>query len=213
MDGLIIDEPYLGDILRRIKTWEMRSQNTTKRGRIALIRKGSGHIVGYADLVDVLSPLNNDNYSQFFDKHRVSEAVWRGDGFKWYTPWVLENVEKLKIPIPYKHKSGAVTWVKLDETPDTINNGQINDRNSIDRSRSAPRLTNRKKRVALWRTGVAAGMVLIAMISILLVIVSVPLAIIGGIFSAKLFFSCLFSGGLCAGFAGLLDPAFEFKTK
>ena len=30
--------------------------------------------------------------------------------------WVLEEVVKFKRPVPYKHPSGAVTWVTLDES-------------------------------------------------------------------------------------------------
>jgi hypothetical protein len=29
--------------------------------------------------------------------------------------WVLKDVVKFKNPVPYKHPSGAVTWVTLDE--------------------------------------------------------------------------------------------------
>lgn len=29
--------------------------------------------------------------------------------------WVLKDVIKFKNPVPYKHPSGAVTWVTLDE--------------------------------------------------------------------------------------------------
>ena len=39
--GLIIADPWIGYIISGTKTWEMRSRNTTIRGRIALIRKGS----------------------------------------------------------------------------------------------------------------------------------------------------------------------------
>lgn len=48
MDALVIAEPWIGLILDGSKTWEMRSRATRKRGRIALIRKGSGQVVGVA---------------------------------------------------------------------------------------------------------------------------------------------------------------------
>jgi hypothetical protein len=50
--GLIIDEPWIGLILLGNKTWEMRKTACHHRGRIALIRKGSGRIVGTADLIE-----------------------------------------------------------------------------------------------------------------------------------------------------------------
>ncbi|MBD8246954.1 ASCH domain-containing protein [Xanthomonas campestris] len=42
MKGLVIDEPWISLILSGQKTWEMRSRATSIRGRIALIKKGSG---------------------------------------------------------------------------------------------------------------------------------------------------------------------------
>jgi hypothetical protein len=47
--GLIIDEPWIGYIISGTKTWEMRSRNTVRRGRIALIQKGSKMVIGVAD--------------------------------------------------------------------------------------------------------------------------------------------------------------------
>ena len=55
--GLVIKSPAIDKILLGIKTWEMRSKSTQVRGPIALIKKGSGQIVGIANLVDVKGPL------------------------------------------------------------------------------------------------------------------------------------------------------------
>lgn len=210
VDGLIIDEPYVSDILRGTKTWEMRSRTTHKRGRIALIRKGSGQIVGYADLIDVLQPLTSSNYSDFFEKHRVPEAVWKRGGFKWFTPWVLGNIEKLVNPIPYQHKSGAVTWVRLnvgqdevDLVPATSDTLKIDV--AINDSLSSP------MDISAWRALVALSMAIFCAISAIVVVISVPLAVIGGIFNAKVFFTFLVGGGLCGGLAGLFDPSLEFQ--
>ncbi len=48
--GLIIDSPHIERILSGAKTWEMRSSKTAQRGRIALIRKGSGLVVGTVEV-------------------------------------------------------------------------------------------------------------------------------------------------------------------
>src|SRR5947209_18338036 len=48
--ALIIREPWIGHILSGAKTWEMRTSKTSLRGRIGLIRKGSGVVVGVADI-------------------------------------------------------------------------------------------------------------------------------------------------------------------
>jgi ASCH domain len=60
MKALIIRDPWIGLILTGRKTWELRASPTKIRGRIGLIRKGSGWIVGVADLVDSLPRLDAD---------------------------------------------------------------------------------------------------------------------------------------------------------
>jgi hypothetical protein len=116
MKGLIIDEPWIGLILQGKKTWEMRKTACHHRGRIALIRKGSGQIVGIADVIDSLQSLNTtEAYARAESQHRIppsrQELAFR-DG--WRTPWVLSDAHLLGSPVPYKHPSGAVIWVNLD---------------------------------------------------------------------------------------------------
>ena len=113
--GLVIREPYVSLLMSGEKIWEMRKQNTKIRGLVGLIRKGSGHVVGVAELVECRGPLNAGNYAEFFDKHRVpkeEQAQAVADG--WVTPWVLKGARRLPKPVPYQHKSGAVIWVTLD---------------------------------------------------------------------------------------------------
>lgn len=50
--GLVIRDPWIGKILSGQKTWEMRSWPTRQRELCALIRKGSGKVVGLAELAD-----------------------------------------------------------------------------------------------------------------------------------------------------------------
>ncbi len=52
MRGLIIRSPHIENILAGKKTWEMRSSRINIRERIALIKAGSGCVVGVADIVD-----------------------------------------------------------------------------------------------------------------------------------------------------------------
>jgi hypothetical protein len=33
---------------------------------------------------------------------------------RWVYPWVLSDAQRLSMPVPYKHRSGAVTFVKLE---------------------------------------------------------------------------------------------------
>lgn len=112
--GLIIDTPPIDRILNGIKTWEMRSTATKVRGRIALIRKGSGTVVGTAELVDCVGPLTTDQMLENQQHHQIDPSRIRsGEVAKWKHGWVLTNVRKLAAPVPYAHPSGAVIWVTL----------------------------------------------------------------------------------------------------
>jgi hypothetical protein len=116
MKGLIIDEPWIGLILLGKKTWEMRKTACHHRGRIALIRKGSGRIIGTADVINSLPSLDTaEAYAGAESKHCIPPSRQErafSDG--WRTPWVLANARALDAPVPYKHPSGAVIWVNLD---------------------------------------------------------------------------------------------------
>jgi hypothetical protein len=111
--GLIIAEPWVSRILQGQKTWEMRKRPTKIRGRIGLIRKGSGLIVGTAELIDCLPALEAAGIAAT-RRHGVPpdrHANMLASG--WLVPWVLRKAEPLVPPIPYDHPSGAVTWVIL----------------------------------------------------------------------------------------------------
>lgn len=107
--GLIVDEPWIGKILSGEKTWEMRSTKTKVRGEIALIKKGTGTIVGTVEIYDCLS----------CDPEKlpmaISHCIPSGMSHvfkKWNVAWKLRNVKPIN-PIPYTHKQGAVIWVKI----------------------------------------------------------------------------------------------------
>lgn len=113
--ALIIADPWISSILDGLKTWEMRTQVTRIRGRIGLIRKGSGLIVGTAELVDCLPPLNAESYASQVACHGIptlqqTDALTGG----WTVPWVLRGARALACPVPYEHPAGAVIWVTLD---------------------------------------------------------------------------------------------------
>ena len=117
MKALVIDEPWISLILRGEKTWEMRKTGCRIRGTIGLIRKGSGQVVGTAEITDNLPPLPDPAaYAAAEPFHRIPPARQRKafeDG--WRTPWVLANARPLSKPVPYVHPNGAVIWVNLDE--------------------------------------------------------------------------------------------------
>lgn len=116
--ALIIDEPWIDYILdgnRGVpKDWEMRSTNTKLRGPIGLIEKGTGKIVGVAELTDTKGPLERDQMLSARPHHQIpSDTIKSGDVDKWNHAWVLENTHRLRTPIRYDHPPGAVIWVKL----------------------------------------------------------------------------------------------------
>lgn len=114
--GLIIADPWIGHILEGGKDWEMRSQATSHRGWFGLIRKGSAQVIGLAKLTECGLPLTPDEMIVSHNHHRIPESMIRsGAVSRWVIPWKLGDVRRLDQPIPYEHKSGAVTWVLFSE--------------------------------------------------------------------------------------------------
>ncbi|WP_432745264.1 ASCH domain-containing protein [Methylobacter sp. G7] len=113
--GLIIKSPYIDRILAGTKTWEMRSSSTSQRGPIALIKQGTGQIVGVANLVGVKGPLSEQDKMNNIDQHQISEErLQSGDTEKWNVAWILESAQPLETPVNYQHPNGAVIWVNLE---------------------------------------------------------------------------------------------------
>src|SRR4051812_33132729 len=114
--GLIIADPWIGYLLNGTKNWEMRSTGASHRGWFALIRKGTGARYGVARLIEVGAPLSPAEVIATFEHHRIPDHMVRsGEVARWNTPWKLADVHRLIRPVPYQHKSGAVTWVDLDD--------------------------------------------------------------------------------------------------
>jgi hypothetical protein len=114
MKALIIREPWIEQILAGSKTWEMRSSRTHMRGRIGLIRQGTGMVVGVADLVCSPPRLNAAKLSASRHLHAIPEedtaaAYKKGRLY----PWVLCNARRLERPVRAGQKPGQVIWVSL----------------------------------------------------------------------------------------------------
>jgi len=113
--ALIVDEPWISYLMDGKKTWEMRSTSTKIRGNVGLIKKGTGTIVAIGNLYDCGSPLVLEEMVHNFDKHQIPlEKIHDGSVSKWVVPWKFSDIRKLKEPIPYTHKQGAVIWVNVD---------------------------------------------------------------------------------------------------
>lgn len=111
--GLLVREPWLGMILSGGKVWEMRGRATSVRGRVALIRSGSGTVVGTAVLSGCGAAVSAGRMAETIDLHgipasRLDEAIRMG----WTVPWFLEDAREIQ-PVAYAHPRGAVTWVRL----------------------------------------------------------------------------------------------------
>lgn len=115
MNGLVIRDPFVTWILEGKKIWEIRGSGTKIRGRIALIKGGSGHVVGTCDLVDVVGPLDlaalRKNGAKINREPREITDLYYANTYA----WVLSAAKALPKPLPYEHKSGAVIWVKLSD--------------------------------------------------------------------------------------------------
>lgn len=102
-------------ILAGVKTWEIRSKFTKKTGPVALIRSGSGTVVATANLSEVIKLTAEYAYKNLGKMNIKSMPIERANYYEGKYAWVLQDVIKFKTPVPYKHPSGAVTWVTLDE--------------------------------------------------------------------------------------------------
>jgi len=91
LSALIIDTPHIDHILSGGKTWEMRSRRTKKRELIALIKKGSGTVVGVAEIFDSLGPFSKDEMLTYELKHRMTpERLNEPDASKYDHACVLK---------------------------------------------------------------------------------------------------------------------------
>ncbi|MCG6537850.1 MAG: ASCH domain-containing protein [Syntrophales bacterium LBB04] len=117
MKGLLVRSPWIEKILAGRKTWEIRGSNTNIRGRIGLIKSGSGLVVGTWDLVGVEGPLSLAELRRNESKHQIPLTDLRGGlPYERTFAWVLRDAKPLGKPVPYEHLRGAIIWVKLTES-------------------------------------------------------------------------------------------------
>ena len=110
MKALIIKKPWIDYILDGKKTWEIRSSKTNIRGKIELIRSGSGLVVGSCEIEDC-KELTLEDYKNNIHKHNIQDANCLP--YKKTYAWVVTNAQKYETPRRYKHPQGAIIWVNL----------------------------------------------------------------------------------------------------
>ncbi|WP_255287370.1 ASCH domain-containing protein [Bacillus pseudomycoides] len=112
LKGLLVKSPYIEKILHGEKTWEIRGSNTKIRGNIALIKSGSGLIIGTVDLVDS-KKLSLQEYQNSEKHHCISKEDCFNPHYKNIYAWIVSNPVMFQDPVPYTHPQGAVIWVNL----------------------------------------------------------------------------------------------------
>jgi hypothetical protein len=117
LKGLIIKEPWIDFILAGKKMWEIRGSNTKIRGTIALIKSGSGTVVGLCELKDSIGPLSINKLSRARAFHGIpSHQIKRRLPYPKTYAWVICNAVRLPKPVFYSHPRGAVIWVNLSNS-------------------------------------------------------------------------------------------------
>jgi predicted kinase len=114
MRALIIRSPHIDKILDGMKAWEIRSARTKIREQVGLIRSGSGTVIGVCDVVDCIPILTDEQFRRNARKAGSKPSEVGLGYYKNTFAWVLANPQYLKAPVPYKPRTGAIIWVKLD---------------------------------------------------------------------------------------------------
>jgi hypothetical protein len=116
--GITIREPWISAILCGQKTWEIRGRRTAIRGKIYLIKSGSGCVFGSCDLKDVRGPLALSEMLSSTRLHLMPKDELVKLPYPTTFAWVLGEPRSFPHPIRYDHPSGAITWVNLDRFTD-----------------------------------------------------------------------------------------------
>jgi hypothetical protein len=115
--GLMIRDPYASQILNGEKIWEIRGRPTQIRGPVVVIKSGTGLAFGTVNLVRVLGPLDREDLEAAAElpQSERDEVARLGLPYPKTYAYVFTNPQWFEYPIPYRHASGAVTWVRLPE--------------------------------------------------------------------------------------------------
>ena len=109
--ALVVKKKWLDQILSGDKDWEIRGGKTKRRGWVHLAEsQAGGRIVGRARLVDCVS-VSRQSFMEHVDRHCVTSLTMVP-----YTrifAWVFKDAQRFEKPFTYKHKVGAVIWVKI----------------------------------------------------------------------------------------------------
>ena len=115
--GLLVRDPFATQLLDGSKTWEIRGRATQIRGRIVIIKSGTGLAFGTVNLVRVLGPLTIDDLINTPQLKEEEKQEYKENGLPYRKTYAYECLDPkwFRTPIPYSHPNGAVTWVRLPE--------------------------------------------------------------------------------------------------
>ncbi len=109
--ALVVKKRWLDQILAGVKDWEIRGSSTARRGWIHFAEsQAGGKLVGRARLVDCLS-VRRSSFMKDVSRHCVTSLS--EVPYKRIFAWVLKDAERFKRPFVYKHRVGAVIWIKV----------------------------------------------------------------------------------------------------
>jgi hypothetical protein len=106
--GLMIRDPYASQILNGQKIWEIRGRPTQIRGPVVIVKSGTGRALGPLELEDL-------EQAPELPKKEREEFALSGLPYPRTYAYVFTNPQWFERPIPYRHASGAVTWVRLPD--------------------------------------------------------------------------------------------------
>src|SRR5687768_5595905 len=95
LKGIVIKQPWTDLILDGSKTWEIRSRRARPQRVVALIRSGSGRIVGLARLARCVGALSAEQLAQLIAKHRVPPERMHEVPYREFFAWELTDVRRL----------------------------------------------------------------------------------------------------------------------
>ena len=130
VSALTLKQEWLDLILTGSKTWEIRSQPTNKRERVALAQSGTTVLRGDVEIVNCV-PLDAQSFVTSIDKHcvpqnRHTEVI---GGYAKIFAWELARPRRYRTPISYKRMPGQVGWVNLHEQLHIFDNVLVEDIN------------------------------------------------------------------------------------
>ncbi len=113
--ALLVGKMWAEKLLRGTKTWEIRSKNVLKRGRVGIMAPKTGVVLGDVAVVDCIKIQKNE-FDQHFHKHRVPSLGALYPEQDYVYAWVVEEPRLYHTPVPVTMKAGQVIWVKVNDS-------------------------------------------------------------------------------------------------